>query len=236
VSARGGAAESPALRRRRERPRDQDASPFHVILDELLTLQPFVRSAAIFDYEGETVDYAGDVDPYELRVAAATFQLVINDLRGSQLSSATHEIALTTTRSGYVLRILDESYTLLLLPRRLATFAVSARLLREVEARILHEAGLPMKVPPTWFHVHAEVGARGRPERVRPPTGVHPWTPVEVLGSVMGLAAHETGFRVRLSSGAEVTLIRESPRLWFVDDKLDGSPVGPVASEVFRRP
>lgn len=92
-----------------------------------------------------------------------------------------------------MLRILDESYTLLILPRRLATFAVSPRLLREVEARILHEAGLPMKTPPTWFHVHTEVGARGRPERVRRPLGAHPWVPLEV-GTVMGLARTEVGF------------------------------------------
>ncbi len=235
MSAPGGAIDGPAARKRAARARDQDASPFHVILDELLTLQPFVRGAAIFDYEGETVDYAGDVDPYELRVAAATFQLVINDLRGSPLSSATHEIALTTTRAGYVLRILDESYTLLILPRRLATFAVSPRLLREVEARILHEAGLPMKTPPTWFHVHTEVGARGRPERVRRPLGAHPWVPLEVLGTVMGLAPNEAGFRVRLASGAEVTLVRENARLWFMDENLDGKAVSPAAKDVFRR-
>lgn len=228
-------AARPSLRgRRRPRARDQDASPFSLILDDLLSALPFVRSAAIFDYEGETVDYAGDVDPFELRVAAATFQLVINELRGCPLSSSARELCIVTGRSGYVLRILDESYTLLVLPRRLATFGLSARLLDEVEGRILEEAGLAAPKKLAWFHVHVEVGPRGRPLRVRPAIGTHAWMPVEVLGAVMGLKENERGFRVRLSSGAELTLLQEGDRLWFVDERLDPAGTAAPPADLFR--
>ena len=66
---------------RRRPPRDQAESPFNVILEEFLDVVRFARGAAIVDFEGETVDYAGAVDPFELRVAAATFGLVLVDLR-----------------------------------------------------------------------------------------------------------------------------------------------------------
>ncbi|HTJ81672.1 MAG TPA: hypothetical protein VL400_08095 [Polyangiaceae bacterium] len=214
--------------------RDQEASPFSLILDDLIRAQPFVRAAAIFDFEGETVDYAGRIDPYELRVAAATFQMVVAELRECPILSATREIAITMRGSGYLLRPLDESYSLLLQLRKLGTFSTSKRVLHEIDARIRAEAGLAAGAPPEWFQVAVELGAKGRPERIRPVARSERTYGVEVLGSVMGLADRERGYRVRLDTGAELTLLRERKHLWFVDESLDPALVQTHAIEMFR--
>ena len=146
---------------------------------------------------------------------------MLNELADCVWHSPAREVCVATRRAGYVLRTLDESYSLLLVVRPLGTFAVSRRALDETAFRILTEAGLDADRIPEWY--------RGRPRRVRPiaPLGARdhdsPWLEVEVLGALVGLGAKERGFRIRLASGAEVMLLRESRRLWFVDDRIDVS-------------
>lgn len=222
-----------AMSRRRPSPaRDQAASPFALILEQMLEAVPFVRGAAIFDFEGETVDYAGELEPFDVKVSAATFQLVLADLRTCAWLSSTRQITFGTARAGYVLRVLDESYSLLLIVRPLGTYVVSRRALDETAFRILTEAGLDAGRAPEWYRVEVEAGTvrRGaRPLRLRPvaPLGAEdhdsPWLDVVVLGALVGLGGRERGFRIRLASGAEVTLLRESRRLWFVDERIDVS-------------
>ena len=56
--------------------RDQEASPFSAILWRLCE-GCSAHAAALVDKEGETVDYAGRISPYEIRVAAAELRLVL---------------------------------------------------------------------------------------------------------------------------------------------------------------
>jgi hypothetical protein len=221
------------------------ASPFSLILEDLLDAVRFVRGAALFDFEGETVDYAGELEPFDMKVAAATFQMVLGELRECKHLSSAYELCVGTPKAGYVLRILDDSYSLLLIVRRPGTFAVSRRVLDEIDARILDEAGLAVRRRPGWFRVEVESAERSdRPRRVRPiaPIGAGPyeppWLEIEVLGAVVGLERRQKGYRIRLTSGAEVTLLRESRHLWFVDERLDVSNpallVGGKSADVFR--
>lgn len=221
---------STSSRRRASPTRDQAASPFALILEQLLEAVPFIRGAAIFDSEGETVDYAGELEPFDLKVSAATFQLVISDLRSQNWVASTRELCVGTRRAGYVLRLLDETYSLLLVVRPLGTFAVSKRALDEAAFRILTEAGLDVDQVPEWYRVEVEAAKKGgRPSRVRPvaPLGAEnhdsPWLEIDVLGALVGLGERERGFRIRLANGAEVTLLRESRHLWFVDERIDVS-------------
>lgn len=233
-------------RRRASPERDQAASSFALILEQLLDAVPFVRGACLFDSEGETVDYAGELEPFDMKITAATFQIVIAELRDCARLSITHELCISTPKAGYVIRILDESYSLLLIVRPLGTFAVSKRVLEETEARVLDEAGMPITRVPEWYRVEVEAAPRvGRPRRVRPiaPIGADnqdpPWLDVDVLGAVVGLRSREKGFRIRLNSGLEVTLLRESRHLWFVDERIDvSSPtlfVPGRSGDIFRR-
>ena len=225
-------------RRRRRAARDQAESTFNIILEELLALVPYARAAALVDFEGETVDYAGDLDPYELRVAAATLQLVFADIRPlAQLGSA-HQLNACMGRAGYLLRILDPSYSLLVVLRKLGTFVVSQRLLLEIEARILEEAGLPIVRKPSSFRVDVDTagsGAKARPARVRPPfdpfaEAEPPWVPLEVLGSHVGTAPGEKAYRVRLATGAELNLLRDATKLWFSEEPIQALLGAPAAT------
>ena len=56
TAPRGGAAASGA---RAALPRDQVPSTFTAILERLVAAIPGAHAAALVDYEGETVDYAG---------------------------------------------------------------------------------------------------------------------------------------------------------------------------------
>jgi hypothetical protein len=216
----------------------RDASPFAALLEDLLDAMPYLRGGAIVDFEGETVDFAGEVDTFDLRVAAATMQLMLSDLRQAAHFADLLEVRLTTGKQGYVVRVLDASYSLVLIPRPLATFVLSERVLLEVEHRILIEAGLSPRAPLDWFRAEVLLDGRRRPAKIRaaaslldvePPT----WLDVEVLGSVVERAAAPRAFRVRLESGAELTLLREGRGLWFVDGPIaDGTERRPYASEL----
>jgi hypothetical protein len=46
------------------------------------------------------------------------------------------------------------------------------------------------------------------------------WQRIEVLGRVMGLG-RELGYRCRLRSGAELTLVREPAGTWYADELVD---------------
>jgi hypothetical protein len=151
----------------RRLPRDQAESPFNVILEEFLDVVRFARGAAIVDFEGETVDYAGTVDPFELRVAAATFGLVLADLRSCKNLKHAERIAVRLGNAGYIMCVLDESYSLMIVLRTLGTFLVSHRLLAEFKSRILLEAGLPASRS-HWQRVEVEPNEKTvRPQRLR---------------------------------------------------------------------
>jgi len=224
---------------RRRPPRDQAESPFNVILEDFLDVVRYARGAAIVDFEGETVDYAGVVDPFELRVAAATFGLVLADLRACRYLCHSDRIAVRMGKGGYMMCVLDESYSLLMMLRSLGTFAVSARLIAEFKSRILLEAGLPTPARSHWQRVEVEPDVKNaRPERLRVVASVAEgargvddgWTPFEVLGSLVSTAPRERGYRVRLRTGAELTLVREPTRLWFIDERADAVLRGDAAA------
>jgi hypothetical protein len=205
--------------RRSSLPRDQDASPFHFILEEFLDLVPFARGAAVFDFEGETVDYAGEVDPYELKVAAATFQIMLNEARMLSFGEGLRSVNANLRKSSYLIHVLDEGYSLLVILRTLGAHCVSERLLREVRARLLAEAGLEDSAPIVWHRVDAQTSSRGKPTAIRAPR-VGEWVSVDVLGTFATIQA-ERGFRVHTATGSEINLVAERAGLWFVDEKLD---------------
>src|SRR5690606_22337229 len=65
--------------------RDQHACPFRAVLMRLCD-GTGARAAPPVDQEGETVDYAGTVEPFEVKIAAAEWQLVLATLERSQVA------------------------------------------------------------------------------------------------------------------------------------------------------
>jgi hypothetical protein len=202
--------------------RDQDPTTFAEILQDLLWQEPRATAAVLIDGEGETVDYASSLSAYYTKVVAANLRIVLDDLiRGARTidqnlrhslppdapprtskrpasrpppSGLSHAMIAARTRSFFV-HPLGDGYALVLVLRR-RVFTVSSRAVALAVCR----------------------GDRFRPLQIK--TG-EAWQQVEILGSVVGLA-RERGYRCRLQGGAEITLVRESTGIWFVDQPAPG--------------
>lgn len=202
-------------------PRDQEASTFTRILERLVEAIPSARGAALVDQEGETVDYAGQLEPFDLKVAAAHWQIVLGDMRETPHLADARQITVRARGRGYVVRQLPEGYALVLVLHPHAAFSVSERTIDEIDAQLYAEVGWPLPVTDTkWFRVEVETlpPEHMRPKRLR--AGGR-WHSVEVMGAMVGLRPREKGFRVRLPNGAEMLLVRECRNRWFADEHVE---------------
>jgi hypothetical protein len=201
--------------------RDQERSTFTDILERLMRATPGAVAAVLVDYDGEAVDYAGSFDPFELKVAAAHWQIVLAELRAIASLGELRGLVVAAGARSYVVRAFHEGYAVMVVMHRRSAFAFSERALQDAAARFASEAGWP---PPhdaiRWFQADVETLDSDplRPARVRLAGA---WHPVEVMGSVVGLPAPERGYRVRLPNGVEAILVRERLGHWFSDEPVD---------------
>jgi hypothetical protein len=199
--------------------RDQLASPFSVILQRLCE-SCGAQAAALVDAEGETVDYAGRVPPFDARVAAAEWRLVLAELEASKVSgwAATRELLVRAGRRSFAAWALADGYAIvLILPRH--AFRVSRRALAVAAAELELEAGLdprPTKERVRWLEVKVLTDERD-PRRPRAVWQNGAWCAVTVLGRFQSsdLGRSEVGYLTRFDSGAEGLLIREPLGNWF---------------------
>lgn len=207
----------------RAAPRDQTASEFASVLLRLCEATG-ARGAALVDQEGETVDYGGAVDPFEIRVAAAEWRIVLQVVTSSPVPSwpEVAQVHVRSARKAWVLVPLAEGYAVVVeLPRR--AFSISARALGEALRDLAAEAGLSYR--PRDREVWERVEVRALPSDARRPAAVcidGVWLELEVLGRCRAGPAdrREIGYRARLENGAEVTLVRERLGRWYADARL----------------
>jgi predicted regulator of Ras-like GTPase activity (Roadblock/LC7/MglB family) len=200
--------------------RDQAPSNFTTILERLVSATPGAEAAALVDSEGETVDYAGRGDIFELKVAAAHWQLVMAELAAVKQLGGVRQLTVRAGARGYVIRRIEEAYAVVVILRPRAAFEISERAFQEAIVGLYAEVGWTVpRDAARWFLVDVETERRdlARPLRLKVQGG---WVPIEVMGCVVGLRPREKGFRVRLPSGAEMTLIRERFGRWFADDHV----------------
>lgn len=200
-------------------PRDQKASGFAPILQRLLDAVPAMLAVALVDFEGETVDYAGVLEPFDTRIAAAHLQLELRHVtdRLAPHTGPVRNLIVRTMTRHFVVRPVAEGYALVMVLGRNSSFTVSERAVCQAEWELRTEAGWDTPcVAQHWVHarVEAEARDRWRPRRVL--LGDQ-WQKLEVMGTVMGLAGGERGFRVRTENGVEMTLVRELQGQWFAD-------------------
>jgi hypothetical protein len=201
------------------RTRDTSTTGFTAILEALLTCTT-AEGAALVDPFGETVDYAGHKDPFEIRVAAAHLQILVAATPCESALGPTRWIALRGRKHGIVGHRLPEGYVLIVLLGARATFRLSRRALDSTIRDLCAEAGWPLEeehrtVHPVWSIVHLETDAKGRPYRIHKTPGS-----LEVIGTLTELGSGERGYRVRTREGSERTLIREVSGIWYVDAPL----------------
>jgi hypothetical protein len=202
-----------------------DASPFSSILADLVRRVPGTYAATLVDQEGETVDYAGKAEPFEMKVAAAHWRIVMNQILETPRFVDFKWLVSRGVKQSYILHTLPDGYALVLLLRRRAGFAPFTRPLAAAIRLLAKEAEwtLPMSAARDeearghdWVAVRVDTDRRHRPERVFGEVGGFA---VEVLGSIVGLRRREKGFRVRLESGKELTLVRELGGFWYADEE-----------------
>lgn len=212
--------------------RDQAPSGFSAALEQLCE-STNALSAALVDSIGETVDYSSILDPYETRVAAAEWALIVASLRAASSFDwrLTTEFSFRGRKRTFVVVTLGQGYSLVveLGPRRMN---VSSRALTEAVRTITEEAGLELPASWTiprerWTRVHVQSDRRLRRPTAILRAGI--WSQIEVLGRLARdqLRPSETGYRVRtIEDGAELTLIREPLNKWYADDASMVAQIG----------
>jgi hypothetical protein len=183
-------------------------------------------AAALVDTEGETVDYAGVVDPYEVRVSAAEWSLVLRVVARCESApwQGTRQLMVRGARRSFAVVRVSSEYAIVvqLLPR---CFRVSPRALAEARREIVQEAGLdPTEEVPHGEEQWVRLDVMTRPG-TRTPTALWwggEWRALEVLGRYASeqLGRGETAYRARLPPGIELTLVREPLGLWYADQIL----------------
>ena len=199
--------------------RDMEASPFAAILAELVRRLPGARAAVLVDHDGECVDYTGDVEPFELKILGAHWRIVLDQATASLAprSGALEVLVIRGANKSVIVRALPERYAVVVLLGRRAGFGRTDRALADCEQALAAEAG--WNVRPRWFGVTVECDAKRRPVRIVY-GGLE--EPVEVLGTVPpgagGLGRRERGFRIRLASGPEITVVRDAGGHWYAEE------------------
>lgn len=198
--------------------RDMEESSFARILSDLVCRIPGAYAAALVDSQGESVDYAGTVEPFDVKIAAAYWRIVLDDIARSSLGPPRSVVVRGTTKS-FVITSLPDKYALVVLLRKRAGFVHATRAFAAC-IRALHvEAEWTLRPnEAAWFAVTVACDPRGRPVSVLQPAA--PSRAVEVLGAVAGLHRTAKGYRVRSEKGVEATLVREAGGFWYADEVM----------------
>jgi hypothetical protein len=207
-------------RRRSIAGRDQHASAFSAALLRLCD-SVGAPGAALVDGEGETVDYAGTMLPFDIKVVAAECAVLLSLLRSSRIPAwpATRTVVVRARKKSFFIQVLVDGYSLVLqLPAR--AFGISHRGLGEAVRELCTEAGLDHPGPreqAQWSRIDVRCDAKD----VRRPCAVWlrgTWAPVEILGRwTSSLGPREVGYRARIEGGAELTLVRERLGRWYAE-------------------
>jgi hypothetical protein len=211
-------------RRRRGAARDQSDSTFSAILGRLCD-DCGALAAALVDGEGETVDYAGLLSPYDIKVLAAEWRIVLAVLHDSCLPAFSKVTSLAVRAKGrsYYMEAMPDGYAIALrLPRH--CFTVSRRALNQAMRELGREAGMDRpeaRAEVHWARVRVRTPAASR--LLRRPDAIWvngQWSPLTILGRYQprDLSHSELGYLAQLASGAEVCLVREPLGIWFIDN------------------
>lgn len=206
ASAHGANGPEPAL-----------ATPFGAALALLVERVPGALGAAFVDGEGEAVDFAGRIDAFDIKVAAAHARILMHHIDAFERLGAPRWLTVRARRRTLHARLLPEGYALVVVLARRAGFVSAPRTFDQCERALREEGALgPPMGPAPSRPVAVRADSRGRPRALLTLAGSE--VLVDVLGRVGGLPPGSRGYRVRASDGAELTLVREPGSSWFAED------------------
>lgn len=204
--------------RGRKPSRDQASSAFTTILEDLVARVPGAIAAGLVDAEGESVDYAGGLEPFDIKVAGAHWRIILHQLGDLPWLGKTRTLVVRSTERSTIVRALSDGYAVVLVLTRRAGFVQTERAFSACEVALSIEAGWPISGSQArWFPVLVEIDSKRRPANI-----VYGGLaePVEVLGRIVDTAETEQAFRVRLASGPEITLVRELGGFWYAEEPV----------------
>ena len=193
---------------------------------------PGARSAALVDRDGETVDYAGRGNPYEMRVAAAHFRIVLDETLGQPSLAAVRSLVVRAARASFAIHALPDGYALVVWLTRGAGFRGLGRAVSACTRSMADEAGwTPARG--AWYAMDVVVDPRGAPRRrsARPERRQTRARGPRRDPGPLPLRRAERAWRVRVPTGVELTLVREPGGFWYADE-----PVTPPAAPASAAP
>lgn len=197
--------------------RDQVASPFSTILAELCRATG-AHCAALVDREGETVDYGGSGEPFDIRILAAEWRLVLAQFEGASTLGTVSQLTVRARSKSFWIEALPDGYALVV-QMGLRCTRLSSRALSQARRELCREAGFPLgEQSELWTRVVVQEESKGsrRPLLLAQQDQAHYLT---VLGRVSSVAERERGFRVRFGTGEERTLVREPLGRWYLEEE-----------------
>ncbi|MCU0659907.1 MAG: hypothetical protein MUF64_32975 [Polyangiaceae bacterium] len=199
--------------------RMHEGGVFGAILEDTVRSVPGCIAIAFVDQEGEAVDAVGWANDFDIKVTGAHLRIMLELARFS-FGGEPSDLLICATHISYRVHVVAEGYVLVFLCARDAAFHTSPRVLAACSRALSREAGFSMPSTQAWFsaEVLTQEATLNKPVQAR---GKGPWLQVEVLGALVGLPDQERGYRVRLSNGHEVTLVREPLGRWWSDAPLD---------------
>jgi predicted regulator of Ras-like GTPase activity (Roadblock/LC7/MglB family) len=200
------------------RTRDQEESAFTTILRDFVKRVPGAFAATVVDGDGECVDYAGDIEPFDVKIAGAHWAIVVHEISQRPAIGPPQDIICRGEKRSFIVHALPERYSLVVLLKKRAGFVSVTRAIDACERALAQEAAWDLpKGRGIWIAVDVETDERKRPIWLT--TGSLSCS-VEVLGTLTRLRKRERGFRVRLPSGGELNLVREVGDRWYADEKV----------------
>ncbi len=205
-------------------PRDMEATPFSAILGDFLARLPGAIAVALVDSGGETVDYAGKYDLFELKVMAAHFRILLGTAGVLVGEAAPPRSLVVRARTRSILALLaPDGYAVVVVLGRRAGFARHEIAADRMMQALAQEAGWALEGQTRWEQVEVRRDRRGRPLELLMPRPAAEGlagdaaasSPLEVLGTF-----GTNGYRVRRPDGHEFSLVREPKNAWYCDTRL----------------
>jgi hypothetical protein len=196
-------------------------SAFEPLLRELCFRLPGSVGAVLIDDEGEAVDYTGSMAAYDIRVVGAHMRVLFDETRMVRTVDALRTLQIVGSRRVVVARAIHEDFAAVVVMRRRGCAhrnIATSRAFARFEWQVAREAGWSGTAYESWHDVRVVTGIDGRPLRVR--DSATQWKPVDVLGRLARTDTGERGYRVRLRTGEELTLVREPGGFWYADVEL----------------
>jgi predicted regulator of Ras-like GTPase activity (Roadblock/LC7/MglB family) len=192
--------------------RDLDSTGFSSHLDELVRQVPEAICAVFIDGEGETVDLASRVNPFDARIAGAEMSIVLDSIRRSRTKlgeGAVIELRIEGNARSILVRHVAEGYDIVVLVDSASITARVAEATAAASFALLKETGL--KPPPRAPILRA---VEHRPSRmgILVPTAFEENGRRRRVETILGHRDDGDGlvrFLVRLDDGEELVVVHD---------------------------